>query len=272
MNQQEAPVPTAVIGCGQLGELFARREIQEQPGTPLLCTVRRQGSLARLDGLPVRTEVVDLLSPEAWTGLLHGQLRVLVAVAPGRDAGGDAVWTEGITNLVAGLDPEAHVVHVSSTGVYAESDGGEVAEESALAGTPRALALLHAERALLARKAPTTILRCSGLIGPGRGPHRMLERFAGTSRAGGDGWLNLVWMDDVVEVIRWAFRGARSGVFNCSGATLRRRDFYDPLLARAGLPAVDWQELPRERGRRVNSDRLEAGLGSKLRGVDPGEL
>ena len=62
------------------------------------------------------------------------------------------------------------VLFVSSTRVYAESDGGWVDESAPLAqGQSPAAMIAEAERVLLASAHPATILRCAGLYGAGDG-------------------------------------------------------------------------------------------------------
>jgi nucleoside-diphosphate-sugar epimerase len=237
-----------IIGCGQLGSIFARVWREREPDDAPICTVRHESSCGRLEGFDVR--VVDLLRPETFDWV-RGESQVLVSVSSGTD--GEEVWARGIDNLVAILDPSAHVVHISSTGVYSEADGGEVDEESPLV---EGSALVLAERALQQRRS--TVLRCSGLVGEARGPQRMLDRLAGHARP--DGWLNLVWMDDVVRAVVDAFDRAILGTFNVSGGAMRRSDFYDPLLRIADLEPIRWEgENP---GRRVRCDRLEATFGA----------
>jgi len=231
-----------VIGCGQLGSIFARIWQEREPDDALVCTVRREASRERLPGLDVR--VVDLLVPSGLD-VLAGASRVLVSVV------GDEVWSIGVANLVAALSPDAHVVHLSSTGIYVENDGGEVDEDSVLLPDSP---LVAAEATL--RGVRSTILRCAGLVGETRGPQRMIDRIAGTARP--DGWLNLVRMDDVAELIAEAFAKPVLGTFNVSGSTLQRSEFYDPLIAAAGLKPVEWASG--SSGRRVRCDRLAAAF------------
>ena len=95
---------------------------------------------------------------------------------------------------------------------------------------------------------------------------------AGTRRTDGDGWLNLVDVDDVVRALGEALRRRTSGCFNLSSPNpFRRRDFYDPLLAAAGLSPVHWEQNgdPAALGRRVRIDRLVESLGFEPAQVDP---
>jgi nucleoside-diphosphate-sugar epimerase len=246
-----------IIGCGRLGGIFARIWREREPVDALVCTVRRAESLSRLDGFDAR--VLDLLDADAVRDAVAGHGRILVAASSGVD--GHEVWSRGLSNLAGVVEAGTHVVHVSSTGVYAGSEGREVREKDAQAASVSASALLEAERALSGLDA--TILRCSGLMGEDRGPHRVLDRLAGSERP--DGWINLVWMDDVVALIAEAFRRRVTGTFNVSGSALERSGFYGPLLEAMGLPPIRW--TGGDRGYRVVCDRLGASFAHRPRPV-----
>jgi nucleoside-diphosphate-sugar epimerase len=266
---------TVVLGCGEVGACFARQWRVRHPESRLICTVLRESSRDRLGGIDAEIEVVDLLDQERLREVLRGAGRVLFSAAPGRDGHGDLLWSDGMRNLVEVLDLklEPHVVHVSSTGVYAEDSGGDVDEDSLLADGPRPKSLIAAESALgEVAGVHLTILRSAGLVGSGRGPQRGLSGVAGSSRPGGDGWLNLVWVDDVAAAIVQAFENELTGVYNIAATAMRRRDFYDPLLARAGLEPVHWQAEPPALGRRVLSSKFDEAFGIELRSIDPTDL
>lgn len=267
-SQSPGPFAIAVIGCGQLGELFVRTV----PIRPVLATVMHDAGRERLRDLPAEVVVLDLLGEEPLGGQLQGIQRLVITVAPGLDRDPVPLWTRGIARLVDAADSTAHAVLISSTGVYAESSGGAVDESGRLADTPRARALLQAEAQVLEGFAHATVLRCSGLVGPGRGPHRHLGQIAGAQRADGDAWLNLVSMSDVVDLIQHALDPPLTGIFNCSGLTLRRREFYDPLLVRAGLAPVRWQASRAHSGRRVIANKVADALGFQFRKIDLARL
>jgi nucleoside-diphosphate-sugar epimerase len=84
--------------------------------------------------------------------------------------------------------------------------------------------------------------------------------------------LNLVWIDDVVKAIVLAFERGVTGVYNLSGTTMRRREFYDPLLSRRGYEPVQWQADPPALGRRVLMDHFRRTFEIDLKSVDPADL
>lgn len=118
-----------------------------------------------------------------------------------------------------------HIVHTSSTGVYAKTvDHPKVTEKDAtLASTPRAERLLAAERALLTHPN-ATIFRLAGLIGPERHP---VERMAGQLRTGRQAPVNLIHRDDVATAITLTLtHGGPPGVFNLAADEHPTREAY----------------------------------------------
>ena len=84
----------------------------------------------------------------------------------------------GTENLLRGLAEHhpGHILSVSSTRVLAESAGGWVDENSALAGAedPRAMAIIEAEKRLLASRQAVSVVRFAGIYGYAGG--RLLSR------------------------------------------------------------------------------------------------
>ena len=91
----------------------------------------------------------------------------------GGEAGYRAAYADGPENLLEALDKKGErprrIFFTSSTAVYAQTDGGRVDEESPALPTHYAgRILLEGERAFLESGHPATILRLSGIYGPGR--------------------------------------------------------------------------------------------------------
>lgn len=269
-----------VIGCGQLGSRVL--EALAARGVPVRGTTRSVESRDRLASRGFRVDALDLDDVEALRRVLASAVQVVFTAAPGRGGDAAAVYDRGLANVLRALDGHdlARVLYTSSTGVYAENRGAWVDENSALdTTTPRTSSLVAAERHLLEAAQEGRIraaaLRCSGLVGEGRGPQRILGSIAGSARSDGAAWLNLVSLDTVVRTVLAALEHTWSGVVNVSSSTpLRRREFYDVLLERAGLAPVEWSPTPPNAplGRRVGVDRLPDELGIDPGSVDPRTL
>lgn len=181
---------------------------------------------------------LDLTDPKParLRRLMAGRERVVIAVPPtplGDDIG--RVYERLVREAAHAGVP--HLLHTSSTGVYAKTAAHPSATEAngVLATTPRAARLLAAERAVLAHP-DATVLRLAGLIGPDRHP---LDRMAGRERPGGAAPVNLVHRDDVTTAIAVCLeRGGPAGVFNIvADAHPSREAYYTQEAARRGVPA-----------------------------------
>jgi nucleoside-diphosphate-sugar epimerase len=254
-----------VIGAGFMGGHLAAslrcEPIEEVAPESIVLTTRSEEHAARLVAQGWSARAVDLVgSAEPLSELLVGARSVVFCAAPSGASGHAELIAEGPAKLAAALPAGAHLVLASSTGVYAEADGGIVDEESELSDSDRATVQLEGEAPALA--ASGTVLRFSGLAGPERGPHRRALP-PGAQR---DRWLNLIWIDDVVAALRWALQARPAGVFNVSGPPQRRREFYDGCQRVRGLAPLTWTRDERE-GYRVDSSRLQRVSGITSRPV-----
>ena len=164
-----APKNITIVGFGDLGERVCRHLPSPWQATGL----RRNASAvpAGVRGIAVdfargqTLNVLEALAPQA----------LLVTLSPSQRtaAGYRAGFTRAIETIVKGLGrhrPE-HAYFVSSTRVYAETNGGWVDEDSPLAESePLARAIIDAERCFLDGLAGSCVLRAGGLYGHGRGP------------------------------------------------------------------------------------------------------
>ncbi len=108
---------------------------------------------------------------------------VIVPLAAGRRTVEEyrATYVDGLRRVLDGIDAsraDPRLIVVSSTAVYDVTDGSVVTEETpARGGTPTADVLLEAEGLLRDRKPEATLLRLSGIYGPGR--ERLIEQVRG---------------------------------------------------------------------------------------------
>ena len=112
-------------------------------------------------------DLADLL-PEGLDFIFYA-----VASGGGGEAGYRAAYAQGPKNLIKALDMKGEsprrIFFTSSTAVYAQTDGSMVDEESPAQPTHYSgRILLEGERAFLESGHPATILRLSGIYGPGR--------------------------------------------------------------------------------------------------------
>jgi nucleoside-diphosphate-sugar epimerase len=176
------------------------------------------------------------------------------------------VYVNGSRNLLEQF-PKVPLLFVSSTSVYAQTDGSVVTEASPTEpGRETGKLLLEAERLVLA--AGGIVTRLAGIYGPGRSV--ILKRFlAGEAVIEDDGrrFLNQIHRDDAARAIHHlaASAAAHAGaVFNVSDSTpLVQLDCYRELGRIFGrpLPPTAPRDLNRKRGwthKQVSNAKLRA--------------
>ena len=124
------------------------------------------------------------------------------------------------------------IIFISSTSVYAEQNV-EVDEET-LPQSDEPSGKLHiaVEQALMKLQVPLAILRCGGLIGPGRHPGRF---FAGKyDIPNGMAPVNLIHLADVLGVIQMVIEEQLDGVINVVAPDHPSRAAFYTQAARDG--------------------------------------
>lgn len=196
-----------IAGCGYTGTALAGRALSA--GHEVWGLRRDVSALSQIKGLgPI---AADLLNPRTLKELPEVDLLVLAQAPARQGSDDDPVYAQGTKNLIAALigRPPKKIVLISSTGVYAEHQGGSVDEstEPSAGGyqTPekqaRAQALLKAERVVLNCGIPAVVLRCAGIYGPGRG------KAPGTPETG----VNRIHVEDVVRAVLLLFEKGKAG-------------------------------------------------------------
>src|SRR4029077_5055024 len=113
----------------------------------------------------------------------------------------------GLQRLLAALEASRvrRVFFTSSTAVYAQHDGQWVDEDSETAPTNfSGVRLLEAEALLRRCPLPSTVLRCSGIYGPGR--TRLIDSVRQGTALASDRFTNRIHRDDVAGAIAHLLR------------------------------------------------------------------
>jgi len=229
------PSTRLIFGCGYLGARAAA--LWHEAGDAVYAVTRdakRAGEFTRHGWRPI---VANVLDPQSLRNLPPADT-VLFAVARGRgsDVSIERLYVDGLRNVLAALPAASgRFIYISSTGVYAQDDGSWVDESSpTVPQREGGIASLAAEQLLAAdaRGPHSIVLRMAGLYGPGRVPRRD-DLLAGRPLADpGDGWLNLIHIDDAARVIVAAADSAVTGVVNVSDGHPVLRPEYQQEVAR----------------------------------------
>ncbi len=158
-----------IVGCGYVGVALGAKLAEE--GHHVRGMRRNPESLPE-SIKPLRADIHDKdlgkLLPEGLDFIFY-----TLSSGGGGEAGYRAAYAEGPRNLLEAIDKKGErprrIFFTSSTAVYGQTDGGRVDEESPTQPTHYSgRILLEGERAFLESGHPATILRLSGIYGPGR--------------------------------------------------------------------------------------------------------
>nr|WP_297457643.1 SDR family oxidoreductase [uncultured Halomonas sp.] len=158
-----------ILGCGDIGTTLGQQLIEA--GHHVVGVRRHPQSL---EGSGIEPLALDLNAEGALVALPDADIVVYVASADHfEESAYRAAYPDGLKAVLAEFGrrakPPARVFFVSSTSVYPQQDGERVDEttETHPTGFSGQL-MLEAERALIEHELPGTVVRFSGIYGPGR--------------------------------------------------------------------------------------------------------
>ncbi|WP_286915486.1 MULTISPECIES: NAD-dependent epimerase/dehydratase family protein [unclassified Pseudomonas] len=159
-----------IVGCGDVGGRLAQQ---------LLARGWQVGGLRRsVEQLPpgvdpIAADLGDARMPQAWPQRSPDYLVYCVAASQHDEAGYQAAYVEGLRNVLAWLAARGQrprrLLFVSSSSVFAQKDGEWIDETAAT--EPEGYSgrvMLEAERLALESGIPASIVRLTGIYGPGR--------------------------------------------------------------------------------------------------------
>ncbi|QBF24319.1 SDR family oxidoreductase [Pseudomonas tructae] len=159
-----------IVGCGDVGGRLAKQLLAS--GWPVSGLRRSVGQLP--EGVAaIAADLNDPRCPDAWPVDAPDYLVYSVAASQHDEAGYQAAYVEGLRTVLSWLaerkQTPRRLLFVSSSSVYAQKDGEwidetAVVEPEGYSGT----VMLEAEQLALASGIPSTIVRLTGIYGPGR--------------------------------------------------------------------------------------------------------
>jgi nucleoside-diphosphate-sugar epimerase len=231
-----------IFGCGYLGARVAQAWINR--GDEVFAVTRSAERAAALQEQGIRPLIGELTGELDLTSC-EDVGTVLFAVGFDRTGAESIhdVYVGGLQNVLNGLPTSlGRFIYISSTGVYSQSAGEWVDEDSVCEPTREGgKACLAAEQLLTGSEigARSIILRLAGIYGPGRLP-KLPDVLAGNPIASNsEGYLNLIHIDDAVQAVLAAEeRIVPPDLLVVSdGAPITRGEFYRELAKLCDAPA-----------------------------------
>jgi nucleoside-diphosphate-sugar epimerase len=274
---------TLIIGCGYLGRRLGALLLKD--GGSVFGTVRSSGRAEELDRLGIEPVIADVLQPDSLRGLPSAD-RVFYCVGFDRSAGAAmrAVYVDGLQNVLDHLPLSTkRIVYASSTGVYGQTSG-EWVDEDSLADPQHesGRVCLEAEERVRAwaesHCITPVVLRFAGLYGPGRIVRRTTLERGEPIPGDPDKFLNLVHIDDAAQASVAALDAdAPEPVYVVADdRPVTRREYYSVAAEALGSPeprfapaSIGSPESTRDAtNKRVANHRMRRGLGVALRYPD----
>ncbi len=252
---------TLIIGCGYLGRRIARKLVEA--GERVLGTTRSAAWAASLQAIGVEPVVLDVLNPAATELPVFDRLVYCIGFDRSSGQPMRSVYIDGLSRFLDHLSSAPkHWVYTSSTGVYGQSGGVWVDENSATEPTSES-GRLCLEAEAIAQSRGACITRLAGLYGPGR-IIRRAAILAGEAVIGSpDHVINLIHVDDAASAVIAALDRGQSGrIYNVADDhPAPRSELYSLTAELLGAPPVTFTSATAEEfDRRVSNQRMKNEL------------
>jgi nucleoside-diphosphate-sugar epimerase len=252
-----------VIGCGYVGLPLA---LELKKRFTVSAWVHSQATAASLAPHRFARVLIGSVADKGiWEGVDLACDLVIHCASSGRggEAAYEEVFVQGARRIGEHL-PRARKLFVSSTSVYGQN-GGEMVTEDSPAEPSTATGKLLREAEVIALGSGTTVVRSSGIYGPGRGV--LFDKFRrGEAVIEGDGsrWINQIHRDDLVSAIAHLIdRGDLQKIYNATDNTpVMQRDYYAWCAEYLKKPLPPCGPVNTQRKRGLTNKRV---LNGKLR-------
>lgn len=256
---------TLILGCGDIGTQLGKQLIEA--GHRVVGARRNADAL---DGTGIEPVALDVTDEAALAALPDADI-VVYAVTADRfeESAYEAAYPQGLKAILrefAGRDrTPQRLFFVSSTSVYAQHEGEEVDEASPTEPSGFSGSLMReAEQILLEHELPGTVVRFSGIYGPGRD---RLIRQVGEGRIAAANpplYSNRIHRDDCAGVLAHLIQMALEGkplepiylASDCDSAPLHEVMAWIAKRLKVATPDVIQSPLRRRSSKRCNNRRL----------------
>lgn len=233
------PIPTiSILGCGWYGLELAKNLLTA--GYAVKGSSTTTEKLHILSEAGIQPYLVDFQQDkEHYDPDFFETDLLLISIPPKRSSQEQHTFCQKIAGIAAAAERHLvkQVIFISSTAVYGDHNMEISSSSPAAPDTASGKAMLEAEQLLTSQRSfTTTILRFSGLIGPGRNPGRF---FAGKQNIpNGQAPVNLVHLKDCVGFSIALLKKQSFGhIYNvCSPDHPSRQEFYGKAAQVSNLP------------------------------------
>lgn len=267
-----------IIGCGYLGRRVAAHWYEN--GRDVYALTRSTETATQFSSHGWNPIIGDITKPESIAPFPVIDT-VLLSVGFDRRAGYDihTAFVEGIQNTIAKLPASiSRLIYISSTGVYSQSNGEWVDEESVCEPKrPGGVACLEAERFLQQSQFSDrlVILRLAGIYGPGRIPRIDSIQKGEPINSPAYGYINLIHVDDAVQAVAAASKYEKTPTTFVIGddEPVNRSDYFGFVARELNAPPVCFTEPEVDShvasramaDKRIRNHRMTAELGINLK-------
>ena len=267
-----------IIGCGYLGGRVAahwRETIRE-----VFALTRSTKTATQFSQHGWNPIIGDITKPESIVPFPEVDT-VLLSVGFDRRAGYDihTAFVGGIKNAIAKLPSTiSRLIYISSTGVYSQSNGEWVDEESICEPQrPGGVACLEAERFLQQSEFSDrlVILRLAGIYGPERIPRIASIQKGEPITSPRHGYINLIHVDDAVQAVVAAsqYEGMPAMFVIGDDEPVIRSDYFGFVAEKLNAPPVSFTEPEADShvvsramaDKRIRNSRMRMELGIDLK-------
>jgi nucleoside-diphosphate-sugar epimerase len=227
----------SILGCGWLGKALGKYLVEK--GYGVMGSVTRPEKLAALQSEGISSFQINLDGRDALESSLAFWNCDALVIASNVNLQGNYGYIDGLKRVAEIISTRGvkRVIVVSSTSLYGEPN--EIVDESSILNpkTPSAECLLEIESLFQnIQRTQATMMRCGGLVGPGRMPGSFL---AGKKNiANGLAPVNLIHLSDCIGIIECLLKTVDK--LNCVNAVSpdhpSRFEFYTAAAKAQALP------------------------------------
>ena len=271
-----------IIGCGYVGTLVA--QMWRKDNRSVAALARSADSAAKLQAAGIDAIRRDLDEPQSLRELPLAGTNLYYFAPPPPKGTLDSRMHHFVEALAPAAGP-ARIIDISTSGVYGDTGGEWVTEQSPLnPQADRARRRVDAEATLHrwceVNNVSLTILRVAGIYGPDKLPLKRLKEGTPVLREEECGYTNRIHIEDLVTIcVKAAQQGEGTAIYNVSdGHPGTMTNYFFAVADALGLPrppTVTMEEAKRvltpamlsylTESRRLDNRKLLSELGIELK-------